>query len=87
MKAKNWWRTFNKDIKRLGYKRLEADQSVRSRERDEERMVTSTYTDNISGISSSKVEAEKVHQKLGEKYEIKDLGDAKFVLGIQIICN
>lgn len=61
---------------------MEADQSVRSRKSNRERTVTSMYTDNTSEMSSSKAEAEKAQKELGEKYEVKDLGDIKFVLGI-----
>lgn len=57
--ANNWWRILDEEMKRLGYKRLEADQSVRSREREGERTVMSTYTDDTSGMSSLREEVER----------------------------
>ena len=68
----------------LDYKQSETDQSVRSRDKYSKRTVTSTYTDDTSGMSSSKVEAERAQRELGKKYKIKDLGDIKFVLGIRV---
>ena len=44
--------------------------------------MASTYTDDTSGMSSSKEEADCAWKELGEKFEIKDLGELKFVLGI-----
>ena len=38
-------------------------------------------------MSLSKVEAERARKELGEKYEIKDLRDIKFVLGIRVTCD
>ena len=72
-------------MRRLGYRRSEADQSVRSRESEGERTVTSTYTNNTSGMSLSKEEANRAWKELGEKFEIKDLGELKFVLGIRVM--
>lgn len=82
--ANNWWCTLDKDMKKFGYKRSEADQSVRSRQRNSKMTITSTYTDDTSGMSSSKEEAKKARQELGTNFEIKDLGDLKFVLSIRI---
>lgn len=77
----------DKKMKRLGYKHLEADQSVRLRKQDGKRTITSIYTDNTSRMSSSKEEVERAWRQLGEKYKIKDLEDIKFVLGIWITHN
>lgn len=82
--ANNWWRALDDDMKRLGYKRSDADQSVRSRHRNGETTITSTYTDDTSGMSTSKAEAEAARKELGERYDIKDMGDIKFVLGIRV---
>jgi len=49
--------------------------------------VTSTWTDDILGASST-IEGERlVKSQLGSSYEIKDLGKAKLILGIHIDRN
>ena len=68
----------------LGYYRSKADPVVWSRHANGNIMITSTYTDDTTGISSSKEEAERVKDKLGWTYETKDLGDTNLVLGIRI---
>ena len=68
----------------LGYYRSKADPVVWSRHANGNITVTSTYTDDTMGISSSKEEAERVKDKLGWTYETKDLGDANLILGIRI---
>ncbi|KAF5387622.1 hypothetical protein D9615_000717 [Tricholomella constricta] len=84
--AYNWWRTLDQDMARIGYRRSRADPSVRSRTRDTgDVTITSTYTDDTSGMSSSPEEAALAIAELGEKYGIKNLGDIKLVLGIRII--
>ena len=82
--AANWWETLDKDMKELGYKRSKADPSVRSRHENGSTTITSTYTDDTTGISSSMDEAERAKAELGRKFKTKDLGEASLVLGIKI---
>lgn len=74
-------------MKRLEYKWSEADQLVRSRSRNGEKTVISIYTDDTSDMLLLKTEAEKMCKELRKRYKIKDLGDIKFVLSIQITCD
>ena len=65
-------------------RRSEADQSVRVRVQNREKTITSTYTNDTSGMSSSRQESERAWKELGKRFKIKDLGNLKFVLGIRI---
>ena len=82
--AYNWAETLNKEMRELGYYRSKADPAVQSRHANGNITITSTYTDDTMGISSSKEEAKRAKDKLGWTYETKDLGDANLVLGIRI---
>lgn len=82
--AANWWRVLDTEMTRIGFYRSRADQSVRWKEVNGELTVTSTYTDDVTGLSTTEEGALAAKKELGEKYELKDLGHAKFVLGIQI---
>ncbi|RDB21876.1 Retrovirus-related Pol polyprotein from transposon TNT 1-94 [Hypsizygus marmoreus] len=82
--AYNWWKTLDTEMGRIGYKRSRADQSVRSRVVKEEQTITSTYTDDVTGMSSTIEGAAKAKQELGQKYDLKDLGELKLVLGIRV---
>ena len=85
--AYNWAETLNKEMGELGYYRSKADPAVRSRHANGNITITSTYTDDTTGISSSKEEAKRAKDELGWTYETKDLGDANLVLGIRINRN
>ncbi|RDB17165.1 Retrovirus-related Pol polyprotein from transposon TNT 1-94 [Hypsizygus marmoreus] len=82
--AYNWWETYDREMKELGYYRSQADQSVRARHADGETTITSTYTDDVNGISSTPEGAVKAREELGWTYETKDLGEARLILGIRI---
>ncbi|KAG5335776.1 hypothetical protein C0989_000380, partial [Termitomyces sp. Mn162] len=67
--AKNWWCALDEDMARLGYRQSKADQSVRTRDRGGKKTVTGTYTDDTSGMSSSRKEAEIAWRELGKKFQ------------------
>ena len=82
--AYNWWETLDAEMSELGYYCSKADPSVRSRHADGNVTITSIYTDDTAGISSSCEEVEKAKDKLGWWYEVKDLGEANMILGIYV---
>jgi hypothetical protein len=69
----NWWETLDAEMLELGYYHSKADPLVRSRHANGSITITSTYTDDTMGISSSCEEAERAKDKLGWHYEVKDL--------------
>ena len=83
----NWWETLDAEMSELGYYRLKADPSVHLRHTSGNITITSTYTDNTTGISSSCEEAERAKEELGWHYEVKDLGEANMILGIHVKHN
>ena len=83
----NWWETLDAKMSELGYYCSKADPSVCSRHADGNVTITSTYTDDMTGISSSHEEAERAKDKLGWHYDVKDLGEANMILGIHVEHN
>jgi len=73
-----------KTFERHGYYRSKADPQIRSRIYGDEFTLTSTWTDDILGASSTPEEEKRAKDELQSSYEIKDLGEAKLILGIQI---
>jgi Reverse transcriptase (RNA-dependent DNA polymerase) len=74
--ATNWFEALHEEMGELGYYQSKADPSVRSRHANGEVTITSTYTDDVTGISSMTVGAKVAREELGWKYEVKDLGEA-----------
>ena len=61
----NWWETLDAEMLELGYYCSKADPSVHSQHANGNITITSTYTDDTTGISSSPEEAQRVKEELG----------------------
>lgn len=68
----------------LGYYKSSADPCVHSRVIDQEYTITSTYTDDIFGASSTKEGAQRSKEEIEACFEIKDVGDLGYILGIRV---
>ena len=82
--AHDWAENLRKTFEGHGYYRSKADPQIRSRIYGDEFTLTSTWTDNILGASSTPEEKKWAKDELQLSYEIKDLGEAKLILGIRI---
>lgn len=82
--GRNWFKTLNKSMTKLGYYQSRADQCVRARLVDGKLMVTCTYTDDITGMSDTEEGYRKAVKELGEDFNIKDLGELRSVIGLDI---
>ena len=68
----------------LGYYKALADPCVHSQVNGDEFTLTSTYMDDIFGTSSTKAGAIKAKDKIESCFEIKDVGELGYILGICI---
>jgi len=82
--AHDWAKNLDKTFEGHGYYKSQADPQIRSRVYDDELTLTSIWTDNILGTSSTTEGKHLAKAELGLSYEIKDLGKAKLILGMQI---
>jgi hypothetical protein len=82
--AHDWAQNLERAYQGHGYYTSKADPQVRSRVAGDEITLTSTWTDDILGASSTKEGEIKAKKELAGSYELKDLGTAKFILGMKI---
>ncbi|KAF5320751.1 hypothetical protein D9619_000007 [Psilocybe cf. subviscida] len=82
--ARNWSIALSNEMKELGYYESRADQSVRTRLRDGEHTITATYSDDVTGATTTREGYEIAMCELGRKFEVKDLGELKFVIGMAV---
>ncbi|KAF7770864.1 hypothetical protein Agabi119p4_6838 [Agaricus bisporus var. burnettii] len=82
--AHNWAFNLNRTYEGHGYYVSRADSQIRSKVEDTEFTLTSTWTDDILGASSTEMGEMKAKEELGNSYEVKDLGVARFILGMRI---
>ena len=68
----------------LGYYKSLADPCVHSQVNGDEFTLTSTYMDNIFGTSSTKAGAVKAKDEIESCFEIKDVGELGYILGIHV---
>jgi hypothetical protein len=70
----------------LGYYRSLADPCIHSRisDNDGAHTITSTYTDDIFGLSSTPASARVASEELNTCFDTKDLGEPTYILGIEI---
>ena len=82
--AHDWAENLNRTFEGHEYYRSYADAQIRSRVFGEELTLTLTWTNDILGTSSTFKGEKKTKTELASSYEIKDLGEAKLILGIQM---
>jgi hypothetical protein len=70
--------------KSMGYYKSQADPCIHSHLIGEDHTITSTYTDDIFGTSSTKEGAERVKKEIEACFEIKDVEDLGVILGIWV---
>jgi hypothetical protein len=85
--AHDWAQTLSRTFKSHGYYSSRADAQIRSKVEDDEITLTSTWTDDILGASSTETGEILAKEQLGRIYELKDMGEAKFILGMKIKRN
>jgi hypothetical protein len=81
-------RTWNKKIdaalRNLGFQPIHADPCVYAYRRDSVVLIISLYVDDLLLAASSPAEMVKVKAQLRSLFEMEDLGEARYILGIQI---
>ena len=80
----DWYETLCKTYASLGYTTSHADPCVRYKKDGNHYTITGTYTDDIFGASDSKDEAQRRKDKIGKIWEIKDVGETEYFLGMRV---
>jgi hypothetical protein len=79
-----WWKEFDKTYHDMGFVRSRADECVRYREKDGEKIITVTYTDDVTILSNTAEGVARIKAEMKEKYGLKDGGDLHFMLGVRV---
>ena len=81
----NWFLKLDSTFTELGHRASRSDPCVRVHHSPLGKTITATYTDNMIGGSKSREAGAAVTKEMGERYELKDLGEPDKILGISII--
>jgi len=82
--AHNWAKNLDCTFEGHGYYRSQADPQIRSRVTKNELTLTLTWTDDILGAFSTLEGKTLAKEQLRSSYEIKDIEEAKLILGMKI---
>ncbi|CAI7843228.1 unnamed protein product [Closterium sp. NIES-53] len=81
---RQWYLKFDEALMDFGFERSECDPALYHLVRDEGRSSLYLYVDDILLMSSSMVLLDEVKSLLSSRFRMKDLGEAKYYLGVQI---
>ncbi|CAI7734688.1 unnamed protein product [Closterium sp. NIES-53] len=79
-----WYLKFDEALMDFGFEKIECDPALYHLVRDEGRLSIYLYVDDILLMSSSMVLLDEVKGLLSSCFHMKDLGEAKYYLGVQI---
>ena len=85
--AHDWYETLTNTYDKLGYTTSRADPCVRYKKENGGYTLTDTYTDDVFGASKSNGEVEKRKDEMGKEWEIKDVGENEYFLGMRVQQN
>ena len=79
-----WNKTIDKVLEGIGFVRLQSDHGVYVFGEGDERVFIALYVDDLLMVWKSREALDHVKGKLQEKFDMKDLGVATFLLGIEL---
>ena len=82
-----WNITFHKVMVNLGFKRLPNEWCVYHRKSTTSTTIFTVHVNDIISVSTSRNKNNSFKAQLRSHWDISDLGDAKFALGIAISCD
>ena len=85
--AHDWYETLTDTYNKLGYTTSQADPCVQYKKDHDGYTLTDTYTDDIFGASKTDEEIQKRKDEMGKEWEIKDVGENKYFLGMRVQQN
>ena len=82
-----WNKLLNGTLKKLGFIRCNKDMCVYLYRLGSKFIILAIHVDNMLIVSNSNPELTKMKQNLTKYFKVKDLGEVKFLLGIEVNCN
>ncbi len=85
--SRNWYRTIDEELLKIGFKRLISDNCVYVFKEDQNIIYLAIYVDDIIISGNEKRKIDDIITLLNNKFEMNSLGDLKYILGIQVSRN
>lgn len=85
--ARNWNAKLHATLLKMGFKRIDSDRSVYIYVRGAVRIIVPIFVDDITLASTSPAALDKAVAELATYFALRDLGDTKWLLGIEVTRN
>ena len=82
--AHNWYETLSKTYNDFRYATSCADPCIRFKKENGNYTIIDTYMDNVFGASNDEKEEERRKKEIGRVWEIKDVGENEYFLGMRV---
>jgi hypothetical protein len=85
--SRQWYQEVYAKFTNLGFTRLEADHSIFQRGKGSQLIIVAIYVDNMLIFAESIDILTSFKRQLSNTFPIFDLGEARWILNMEIICN
>ena len=80
-----WFERFTQFVKREGYNQAQSDHTLFTKHSKEGKIaILIVYVDDIILTGNDQMEIEVLKKKMGKEFEVKDLGEMRYFLGMEI---
>jgi Reverse transcriptase (RNA-dependent DNA polymerase) len=79
-----WFDRFSMAMKKIGYQQSNADHTMFIQRKGEKICILVVYVDDIVLTGNDSVEMKRLKASLAKEFEIKDLGELRYFLGIEV---
>jgi hypothetical protein len=79
-----WYRTLDSSLKELGFTRTISDHSIYVRGSRDDLIIVGVYVDDLTVAAARLDSLEEFKREMSKRYDMKDLGELHFILGLQV---
>ena len=82
--GRQWYKKLDSSLQSLGFAKVKSDNSIWVYRKDDVRIIIPAYVDDMFIATKERGRAQQVIQDLEKHFQVHDLGDTSFLLGVHI---